>query len=118
MPTDPGKGIDTATLPWEELFFEPIGSPIFIKSLLKDPDTGMEVTLLGYPAGVLNPKHTHPCAHGMYVLQGTLVTHKGHFGPGSFVWFPEGEVMEHGATSAQDVVALFLTNKPFSVDYK
>jgi hypothetical protein len=34
------------------------------------------------------------------VLEGELVTHKGTFGPGSFVWFPEGEVMEHGAGRA------------------
>jgi hypothetical protein len=29
---------------------------------------------------------------------GTLKTHAGNFGPGSFVWFPEGMLMEHGAT--------------------
>jgi quercetin dioxygenase-like cupin family protein len=59
----------------------------------------------------------HPCAHGMYVLEGTLVTHEGQFSPGSFVWFPEGETMEHGATAQQDVVVLFITNKPFEIHY-
>jgi hypothetical protein len=53
----------------------------------------------------------------MYVLEGTLVTHKGKFGPGSFVWFPEGEVMEHGASPEGDVVVLFITNKSFRIDY-
>ena len=32
----------------------------------------MEVRLVRYPAGAINPSHTHPCAHGMYVLEGTL----------------------------------------------
>jgi hypothetical protein len=45
------------------------------------------------------------------------VTHKGTFGPGSFVWFPEGEVMEHGAGPAGDVTVLFVTNKRFRIDY-
>jgi quercetin dioxygenase-like cupin family protein len=73
--------------------------------------------LVRYPAGVINPRHTHPCGHGMFVLEGELVTHRGAFGPGSFVWFPEGEVMEHGASPAGDVVVLFITNKAFRIDY-
>ena len=54
----------------------------------------------------------------MYVLEGTLVTHDGSYGPGSFVWFPEGMVMEHGATAATDVTVLFITNKRFEIHYK
>ncbi len=75
------------------------------------------VRLVRYPAGVINPRHTHPCGHGMYVLEGTLVTHAGTFGPGTFVWFPEGEVMEHGASIEGDVTVLFVTNKAFRIDY-
>ncbi|MBL8219091.1 MAG: hypothetical protein JNL62_07670, partial [Bryobacterales bacterium] len=41
----------------------------------------------------------------------------GSYGPGHFVWFPEGETMEHGATAEQDVVVLFITNKPFEIHY-
>jgi len=37
--------------------------------------------------------------------------------PGSFVWFPEGEEMEHGASPSGDVVVLFITNKAFRIDY-
>jgi hypothetical protein len=53
----------------------------------------------------------------MYVLDGVLKTHAGHFGPGSFVWFPEGMLMEHGATADNDVTMLFITNKPFDIRY-
>jgi quercetin dioxygenase-like cupin family protein len=89
--------IDSAALPWEERFNETLGRALYRKNLVTDPDTGMEVRLVRYPAGVINVRHTHPCAHGMYVLEGTLVTHVGRHGPGCFVWFPEGMVMEHGA---------------------
>jgi quercetin dioxygenase-like cupin family protein len=85
---------------------------------MTDPETGMEVRLVRYPAGTINPLHTHPCAHGMYVLEGTLVTHDGQYGPGHFVWFPEGCVMEHGAAAGQDVTVLFITNKPFEIFYQ
>jgi quercetin dioxygenase-like cupin family protein len=109
--------IDTTQMPWEERFSDQIGKAIFRKELFSDPDTGMLVRIVRYPAGVINPTHTHPCGHGMYVLEGTLVTHQGSFGPGSFVWFPEGERMEHGASPDADVVVVFITNKPFRIDY-
>ncbi len=109
--------IDTNSLPWEKRPNEKIGRDLFRKNLMEDPETGMEVRLVRYPSGVVNPRHTHPCAHGMYVLEGTLVTHDGQYGPGYFVWFPEGLTMEHGATADGDVTVLFITNKPFEIHY-
>ena len=110
--------VDSNAMPWEERPNEKIGRSLYRKNLIEDPDTGMAVRLVRYPAGIINPLHTHPCAHGMYVLEGTLVTHEGEYGPGNFVWFPEGSVMEHGATAEQDVTVLFITNKPFEIQYK
>ena len=109
--------IDANQIPWEERFNERIGRSLYRKNLFTDSETGMEIRLVKYPAGIINPLHTHPCAHGMYVLEGTLVTHAGTFGPGSFVWFPEGPAMEHGASADADVVVIFITNKPFRIDY-
>jgi quercetin dioxygenase-like cupin family protein len=109
--------VNTNDLAWEEKFNERIGQAILRKELFSDPETGMLVRLVRYPAGVINPRHTHPCGHGMFVLEGKLVTHKGTFGPGSFVWFPEGEVMEHGAAADGDVTVVFVTNKSFRIDY-
>jgi quercetin dioxygenase-like cupin family protein len=110
--------IDATALPWEARWNEHVGKTLYRKNLVTDPDTGMEVRIVKYPAGFTNVRHTHPCAHGMYVLEGTLVTHAGRFGPGNFVWFPEGIEMEHGATAETDVVVLFITNKPFEIHYK
>jgi quercetin dioxygenase-like cupin family protein len=118
MSTQPNLiAIDANALPWEERFNEKIGRALFRKSLVEDPDTGMEVRLVRYPAGVMNPRHTHPCAHGMYVLSGSLRTHDGTYGPGWFVWSPECTVMEHGATAEADVTVLFITNKRFEIHY-
>lgn len=85
--------------------------------LLNDPDTGMMIKTQGYPAGDFTPEHTHNCAHGFYVIKGTLHTSFGDFPPGSFVWIPEGEVCTHGATEDEDVLTLFITNKPFDINY-
>jgi quercetin dioxygenase-like cupin family protein len=109
--------VDPSKVEWSETLIEHIGRPFYIKPLLNEPETGMGVVMLRYPAGFTNPHHTHPCGHGMYVLEGKLVTHRGEFGPGTFVWFPEGETMQHGASPDQDMVALFITNKPFGIEY-
>jgi quercetin dioxygenase-like cupin family protein len=109
--------IDANSLRWEERFNQKIGRVLFRKNLLEDPDTGMEIRPVRYPAGIINPLHRRPCPHGMYVLEGTLLRRRGRFGPGNFVWFPEGETMEHGATAEQDVVVLFITNKPLEIHY-
>ncbi len=110
--------IDPRALPWEERFNEQTGRSIYRKNLIEDGDTGMEVRMVRYPAGFVNPWHTHPCAHGMYVIEGTLLTHAGQFGPGAFVWFPEGVAMQHGATADGDVTVLFVTNKRFEIHYQ
>ncbi len=117
MRHDEFYAIDTATIAWDERFNEKLGRAILRKDLYTDQETGAEIRLVRYPAGLVNPAHTHPCGHGLYVLEGELVTHKGTFGPGSFVWFPEGEVMEHGAGPSGDVTVLFVTNKRFQIDY-
>jgi len=109
--------LDSNALPWEMRNNPHLPAPIFRKVLHTDPETGILMQIVRYPRGVINPSHTHPCAHGMYVLEGTLVTHKGSYGPGSFVWFPEGEVMSHGAAADGDVKVLLVSNKAFAINY-
>ncbi len=109
---------DTSSLPWQERPNPKIAMSSYMKLLHEDGDTGMSVRLNFYPKGYVTKWHTHPCGHGMYVLEGILKTHEGVYGPGSFVWFPEGIVAEHGATAETDVLTLFITNKRFDIQYK
>ena len=111
------QSVDTNSMPWGELYIDQLKVGIPVKELISDPDTGMSVLKITYKAGFINVWHHHNCAHGMYVLDGILKTHAGSLGPGSFVWFPEGALMEHGATQDNDVTLLFITNKPFDIRY-
>ena len=92
------------------------GNLTYERTLLSDPDSGMMVKQIRYPKGNVTPPHQHHCAHGLYVLSGTLYTDCGELGPGSFVWFPEGEQMEHGGRD-EDVDCLLITNKAFDIRY-
>ena len=117
MPADKLQVFDSKTIPWEERLVPQLDKALFAKLFLEDPDTGVTIRMVKYPAGFMNTWHHHPCAHGMFVLEGTLVTHQGSFAPGNFVWFPEGMTMQHGATQTEDVTVLFITNKKFEIHY-
>ena len=49
----------------------------------------------------MNRWHTHPSAHGSYVLDGTLVSPR----PPIRLWFPEGGKMQHGASPTATATA-------------
>jgi len=117
MSVDKLQVFDSRTIPWEERLVPQLGKALFAKFFMEDPDTGVTIRMVKYPAGFMNTWHHHPCAHGMFVLEGTLVTHQGSFAPGNFVWFPEGMTMQHGATQTEDVTVLFITNKKFEIHY-
>ncbi len=104
-------------IPWEDVYNPVTGKTIQRKHFLQDPDTGMEVMVVRYPAGVFTPPHTHPCAHGMFVISGHLRTHDGTYGPGDFVWYPQGNIGVHGATEDGPATLVFMTNKPFDLTF-
>lgn len=109
--------VDTLSEEWQNFPVPAINANLEHVPLLDDPETGTMAVKMVYRAGFTNTWHTHPCGHGMYVLEGTLKTHQGNYGPGSFVWFPEGGTMEHGATEDGDCTFLFVTNKPFDIHH-
>ncbi|GGA34841.1 cupin domain-containing protein [Paenibacillus physcomitrellae] len=109
---------DIHNMEWDELVKENTDIRMYEKKLLNDPDTGMLINYCYYPQGFITPWHIHDkMSHGMYVLEGTLYTSQGSFGPGSFVWFPEGIVAEHGAAAEGGATVLFITNAPFNITY-
>jgi quercetin dioxygenase-like cupin family protein len=110
--------IDTKAVEWDKSFNPRLGVDLGRLMLRKDPDNGAEIRMIRYPKGIVNPKHTHPCGHGIFVLEGKLRTHKGTYGPGTWVWFPEGETMEHGATDEADMTGIFITDRAFEIFYK
>jgi len=105
-------------LPWLELTNPKTGLKYKSKILLTAKESGIDILYVMYPKGYTTVWHTHNCSHGIYVLEGILKTHEGLYGPGSFVWFPAGLLMEHGATEEEDAILLFITNKQFDIDFK
>lgn len=95
---------------------QPQGSTFMDKQMIQDA-TGMVVNMTHYPKGYWKPYHRHTCSHGMFVISGRLKTDDGVYGPGTFVWHPEGYKCGHGATDEEDCVFLFVSNKPFDIEF-
>jgi quercetin dioxygenase-like cupin family protein len=112
------NAIDNGSTEWDLSHNPKLGIDLGRLMLRKDPDSRAEIRMIRYPKGVLNPEHTHPCGHGIFVLEGKLQTHNGTYGPGTWVWFPQGETMEHGATDEGDMVGIFITDGAFEIHYK
>ena len=93
--------VDTLAAAWREYPLREMGATLDVQPLVSDPDTRMQVMKVVYRAGFTNSLHTHNCARGIYVLEGTLSTYKGDFPAGFLCGFPRG-AMEHGETEEQD----------------
>ena len=53
---------DSNAMPWEERFVPNLGRALFAKRFLEDPETGVTVRLVQYPADFTNGWNTHPRA--------------------------------------------------------
>ena len=110
--------IDTKAVEWDKSFNPKLGVDLELLILRKDPNNRAEIRMIRYPKAIANPEHTHPCGHGIFALEGNLRTHKGTYGPGAWVWFPEGETMEQGATDEADMIGILIIEKTFEIFYK
>lgn len=108
---------DVNSMPYRECPCDHNGMSDFGKYFFDDDESGVTIKLNTYPKNWMTNWHTHNCSHGIYMLSGILRTSSGTFGPGSFIWWPEGIVAEHGATQFTDASFLFITNKKFDLTW-
>lgn len=101
----------------DEINWVDLGGGHLDKAMVTEPKTGMIVNVSYYPKGYTMGRHTHTCAHGMYIIDGEMDTSLGVVKKGEFVWFPAGMEMDHGATALSDCTFLFITNAPFDIQH-
>ena len=108
---------DGISLPWETIMDTHLGKQFKDLKMIYQAETGLAVNLSVYPKGYYKVRHVHGCSHGIFVLSGRLKTDEGVFGPGTFVWYPEGTVMSHGATEDEDCLFLYIQDREGSFEY-
>lgn len=112
------RSVQVDKMKWEEVESPITGLKYLARTLSsKANGEGIDIFNLVYPKGYTTVWHTHNMSHGIYVLEGTLKTHEGLYGPGSFIWFPEGLLMQHGATDEEDCNMLFICTDEFNINF-
>lgn len=97
--------VDPSTIDWEPI--EKLGPGAWIKVLYHEEDTGAGDYLLKFDDGFVEPLHSHPGAHHIYIISGTLVDSDGNdvLTPGMFFLAPA--TVEHGPVTAKGDVIMF-----------
>ena len=65
--TDEAKIFHIQEIPWVDL-----GGGHLDKAMVTEPGTGMIVNVSFYPRGYTMGWHRHSCAHGMYIMEGSV----------------------------------------------
>ena len=61
----------------DEMQWVDLGGGHLDKAMVTEPKTGMIVNVSHYPKGYMMGRHKHTCAHGMYVIEGSMQTDLG-----------------------------------------
>jgi quercetin dioxygenase-like cupin family protein len=89
--------------------------PIGVELLHRDPASGAEHYLVGYPAGLTAQWHRHTAAHTIVVLDGTLAINDDVIGSGSYCHVPAGAPMHHAPADDGPCLLVVLFDGPFDV---
>lgn len=75
--------------------------PIGILLLHADAESGVEVYVIDYPAGLQEAWHQHSVPHTMLVLDGRLDVNGEVIGPGSLCRYPANTPMHHAPAGGE-----------------
>jgi anti-sigma factor ChrR (cupin superfamily) len=98
--------IDPESIPWVPSPFPGVEN----KTLMQDPDTGMQTVLTRMAPGAVLTDHMHVDIEQTWVLEGSLVDHEGEAKAGSFVFRPPGS--RHTASAPNGALLLGIFQKP------
>jgi quercetin dioxygenase-like cupin family protein len=86
---------DLAALELPQRKLDPYDRPIGLLLVHEDAESGVEIYVVEYPAGMLATWHRHPSAHTMLVLEGELEVNGQIIGPGALCRYPADTPMHH-----------------------
>lgn len=98
--------VDPESIPWVPSPFPGIEN----KTLMQDPETGMQTVLTRMAPGSVLTDHMHVELEQTWVLEGSLVDHEGEAKAGSFVFRPPGS--RHAASAPHGALLLGIFQKP------
>jgi quercetin dioxygenase-like cupin family protein len=91
-------------LPWKDDELFALERGVQVKVLFQDPEQGLTDSLIKFPPGYIEPRHTHDGDHSVIVVEGCMIAEGEEMHPGDYVYgaahqahgpfeFPEGCVV-------------------------
>ena len=96
-------------MPWQngsQLMTLPEG--VRMKVFAEDLETGRTDALIEFPAGYVEPRHTHAASHSAFLLRGRWIVEGRELQPGSYFYGPAGEDQPHGPFESPEGTLIFI----------
>ncbi|XBB69388.1 cupin domain-containing protein [Nocardioides sp. WV_118_6] len=106
LPPLASRYVQVEELPWQPTGFDGIS----MKTLLREPETGLLTALFKWEPGAVLPLHEHVEIEQTYVLSGSIVDLEGETTAANFSWRPKGN--QHSATSPDGALLIAVFLKP------
>jgi quercetin dioxygenase-like cupin family protein len=101
---------NTDTLPWiDAADYQELPPGQQVKILRHDPEDGAWDTLVRFPPGYVEPRHTHAGEHMVLILEGRMIVDGKTLGPGDYVYGPPNE--PHGPMEYPDGIVLYAAHR-------
>jgi anti-sigma factor ChrR (cupin superfamily) len=87
-----------------------------VKVFHSDPQLGLADMLIKFPAGYVEPEHTHASSHSIVVLEGVQIVKGVHLHPGDYVWASGPE--PHGPYEYPEGCVVFASFRGISAQHR
>lgn len=91
--TDINWDVNAEEIPWEEDPYLELPEGVKTFTLNTNDEEGRADMFVRFPAGYVEPEHTHPSAHAVLILDGTMTVHGHTLTPGDYIY---GQKAPHG----------------------
>lgn len=107
--------IDAASIEWEDINIQRLPAGIEQTILYRDDATGRIDKIIKFPAGYVEPEHTHEAEHATMILDGRMLLHGHELTSGDYLFGPGGK--PHGPMRYPDGCIVFSSSIGGSIEH-
>ncbi len=109
--------VDANEAEWQPVELPNLPSGAFMKPLNLNEKTGSLTALVKFPAGFVEPRHSHSVGHTVYVIENELGSGNSAYTEGTYWYAPANDV--HGPVEQEDdCTFLLITDGPLDFNLK
>ncbi len=109
--------VDTKEVEWQPVEIPNLPSGALMKLLDLNEETGSLTALVKFPAGFVEPRHSHTVGHAVYVIENELGSGNSAYTEGTYWYAPANDI--HGPVEQKnDCTFLLISDGPLDFNPK